>query len=226
MIGKEVAFFEKLLQNPKRPFFAIIGGAKISTKMGVLKSLVSLTDGIFIGGGMAFTFLRAQGLKIGNSIFEEDQIGAALELLEACARKKVPLYLPTDLVIADSFKEDANSRTVSAEAGIPEGWQGMDIGPQTIEKWKSALQSAKTVFWNGPLGVFEFPRFATGTHEIARAVAALDATTVVGGGDSVSAINQLELASKFSHVSTGGGASLEYIEFGHLPGIDALSDKK
>lgn len=226
LIGKEVAFFEKILLSPKRPFFAIIGGAKISTKMGVLKSLVTLTDGIFIGGGMAFTFLKAQGFKIGNSIFEEDQIGAAKDLMQACTQKKVPLFLPTDLVIADSFKEDANSRVVSAEEGIPAGWQGMDIGPQTIQKWKSALHSAKTVFWNGPLGVFEFKKFATGTHEIAKAVAALDAITIVGGGDSVSAINQLQLASKFSHVSTGGGASLEYIEFGHLPGIDALSNRK
>ena len=224
LMQKEINFLGGLL-HPKHPFYTIIGGAKISTKMGVLKSLVSKADGIFIGGGMSYTFYKAQGYSIGNSIHEDDQISVAKEFLKNCAEKKVSCWLPTDLVIADAFREDAHSKIVQAADGIPQGWQGMDIGPQTIVSWKTALQKAATVFWNGPLGVFEFPKFAKGTDQIAQTLAALKATTVVGGGDSVAAINRLGLASKFTHVSTGGGASLEYIEFGHLPGIDALSDK-
>ena len=226
LLQKEMNFLGSLISAPKRPFYAIIGGAKISTKMGVLKSLLSKVDGIFIGGGMAYTFYKAQGIKIGDSIHEEDQIPTALEFLKECAEKKVTLWLPSDTLIADAFSNDAKTQIVSSSQEIPEGWQGMDIGPKTIEEWKKALQGAGTVFWNGPLGVFEFPRFAEGTEAIARTLAALNATTVVGGGDSVAAINKLGLASKFSHVSTGGGASLEFIEYGHLPGIDALSDKK
>jgi phosphoglycerate kinase len=220
---KEIRSLATLL-NPKHPFYAIIGGAKISTKMGVLKSLLSKADGIFIGGGMAFTFYRAQGLKIGNSIYEEDQIPLAAEFLKECSEKKISCWLPKDLVIADAFRDDAQCKTISAAQGIPDGWQGMDIGPRTLQAWDKALQDGATIFWNGPLGVFEFPRFAKGTEQIARVLSSLNATTVVGGGDSVAAINRLGLASSLTHVSTGGGASLEFIEYGHLPGIDALSE--
>jgi phosphoglycerate kinase len=226
LLQKEMKHFEPLLSHPKRPFYVIIGGAKISTKMGVLKSLLPKVDGIFIGGGMAFTFLKAQGKKIGDSIHEEDQIPIALEFLKACSEKKIPLWLPTDLVVANRFAEDASSKIVSLAEGIPDGWQGMDIGPRTREEWKKSLQNAATLFWNGPLGVFEFPHFAKGTQEIAHALAKLKAITIVGGGDSIAAIQQAGLADQFSHLSTGGGAALEYLEFGHLPGIDALSEKK
>jgi phosphoglycerate kinase len=225
LMQKEIDSLSSLL-NPKRPFYAIIGGAKISTKMGVLKSLISKTDGIFIGGGMAFTFFLAQNIKIGNSIHEEDQLPAATEFLKICGDKKVPYWLPKDLIIADAFRDDAKSQCILSSQGIPDGWEGMDIGPQTLEEWKKALQKAAVVFWNGPLGVFEFPHFAKGTEEVAKIISSLnEAYTVVGGGDSVSAINKSGLASSFSHLSTGGGASLEFIEHGHLPGIDALSEK-
>jgi phosphoglycerate kinase len=280
LIQKEIDFLSRLIVNPERPFYAIIGGAKVSTKMGVLKSLLRRIDGIFIGGGMAYTFFKAQGISIGNSIFEEASLEEAKEFLKACIpnvfqklefqhsrrpkfepgeaeieadpvkqrvdadgfkgkdagtadnqflkhipynSKKVKLFLPVDLIIADAFQEDATAKTISTEGGIPEGWQGVDIGPKTLKTWKHALSEAATVFWNGPLGVFEFPRFAKGTEEIAKTVAHLEATTVVGGGDSVSAINALTLSKNFSHVSTGGGASLEFLEFGELPGINVLS---
>ncbi len=225
LLQKEVQFLSSLL-NPKRPFYAIIGGAKISTKMGVLKSLLSKADGIFIGGGMAFTFFLAQGIKIGNSIHEETQIPEAKEFLKKCREKKISCWLPKDLIIADAFRDDAKTQCVPVSQGIPEGWQGMDIGPQTLEEWKAALKHGASIFWNGPLGVYEFPHFAKGTEEVAKTLASLKATTIVGGGDSVSAINQLGLASAFTHLSTGGGASLEFIENGNLPGIDALSDKQ
>ncbi len=224
LMQKEINFLSSLL-SPKRPFFAIVGGAKISTKMGVLKSLLSKADGIFIGGGMAFTFYLAQGVKIGNSIHEDDQIPVAAEFLKECAEKKIPCWLPKDLIITDAFHDNAQSKCIIASQGIPDGWQGMDIGPQTLEEWSKALKNATTIFWNGPLGVFEFPHFAKGTEQIAKTLSSLKAITVVGGGDSVAAINRLGLISSFTHVSTGGGASLEFIEYGHLPGIDALSDK-
>jgi phosphoglycerate kinase len=218
---KEVNFLSSLL-NPKHPFYIIIGGAKISSKIGVLKSLLSKADGIFIGGGMAFTFFLAQGIKIGNSIHEDDQIPVAAQFLKECSEKNIPCWLPKDVIIANDFSDEAQSKCILASQGIPEGWQGMDIGPQTIEKWSSSLKDAATVFWNGPLGVSEFSHFATGTEKIAKALSSLKAMTVVGGGDSVAAIHHLNLASPFSHLSTGGGASLEFIEHGHLPGIDAL----
>ncbi len=219
LMEKEIAFFDRMLTNPKRPFYALIGGAKIGTKLGVLSSLVSKVDALFIGGGMAFTFLKAQGIAVGDSLVDDDDacLAHAKELL-----KSNKIHLPKDLLIADAFKADAAIRVISVEEGIPKGWQGMDIGPQTVREWAQAFQKAKTVFWNGPVGVFEFPRFGKGTEEMATAIAALNATTVVGGGDSVAAVNACHLADRFSHVSTGGGASLEYIEFGHLPGIDAV----
>ncbi len=225
LLQKEIHFLSLLINNPKRPFYAIIGGAKISSKMGVLKALASKVDGIFIGGGMAYTIFKAQGIQIGNSIHEDEQIPTALEFLKECKSKNVPVYLPADLIIADAFRDDAKAKIVSSLEGIPEGWQGMDIGPKTLEEWKLTLQNSKTLFWNGPLGVFEFPHFAKGTEQIAKTLSSLDATSIIGGGDSVAAINRTGLGQKFSHLSTGGGASLEFIEFGHLPGIDALTDK-
>lgn len=223
LLQKEIQFLGGLLTHPKRPFYAIIGGAKISTKMGVLKSLLSRVDGIFIGGGMAYTFFKAQGIAIGDSIHEDDQMPIALEFLQEASQKKIPCWLPVDLTIADAFSDEANRQIIFANNGIPAGWQGMDIGPQTFQDWNQELQKAGTIFWNGPLGVFEFPHFAKGTEKIAQVLSHLkNATTVVGGGDSVAAINRLGIADKFSHVSTGGGASLEYLEFGHLPGIDAI----
>lgn len=223
LIEKEIQFLEPLAHNPKRPFYAIVGGAKISSKFGVLRSLLNKVDGLFIGGGMAYTLLKAQGHKIGNSIYEENQLEEALQLIKSCQEKNLPLWLPVDVLIADRFSNDAHSKYIQVSQGIPDGWQGMDIGTETIAIWKKAFSQAATLFWNGPLGVFEFPTFAKGTEAIARAVASTKAISVIGGGDLVSAINQLHLAASFSHVSTGGGASLEYLEFGHLPGIDALS---
>lgn len=223
LMQKEMRFLGNLLQNPSRPFYAVIGGAKVSTKIKVLKSLLSKTDGIFIGGGMAFTFFKAQGINIGDSLCEDECLGPAREFLNQCASKNIPLWLPIDNVIADAFTNEAHVKVVPSKDGIPPGWQGMDIGEQTIEAWRKGLQSAKTVFWNGPLGVFEFPRFARGTEQIAKLLSSLNANTIIGGGDSVAAVNRLGLTSKFSHVSTGGGASLELIEHGRLPGIDALS---
>lgn len=222
LMQKEIAFLGSALGHPKRPFFTIIGGAKVSSKIGVLKSLLEKVDGLFIGGGMAFTFFKAQEIPIGASLCEEDQIGVAQDFLKAAHQKKVPLWFPVDLIIAQAFQANAEAETIPVGSDIPKGWMGLDIGPNTIATWKRELQKAATVFWNGPLGVFEFPRFAKGTFEIAQILADLKATTIVGGGDSVAAVNALELAPHFSHVSTGGGASLEYLELGHLPGIDVL----
>lgn len=224
LMQKEIAFLGTLLADPKRPFYAVIGGSKVSTKLGILHSLIPKTDGIFIGGGMAFTFLKAQGISIGKSLCEEEQIPVAKAFLKSCEEKGVKLYLPKDIVIADAFSENAQKQIIEVEKGIPDDWMGMDIGPATTGEWSKALQSAATVFWNGPLGVFEFARFASGTHAIAETIASVSGVTVVGGGDSAAAIHQLHLEERFTHISTGGGASLEYIEFGHLPGIDALSN--
>lgn len=226
LMQKEIHFLSLLIHNPKRPFYAIIGGAKISSKMGVLKSLISKVDGIFIGGGMAFTFFKAQGINIGSSIHEDQQIPTAIEFLKECLSKNVAVHLPTDLVIADAFSNEANTKIVITQKGIPDDWQGMDIGPKTLEAWKLTLRGSGTLFWNGPLGVFEFPHFAKGTEQLAQMLSTLDATTIIGGGDSVAAINRTGLGQKFSHLSTGGGASLEFIEFGHLPGIEALTTIK
>lgn len=226
LMQKEIDFLGKaLLDNPKRPFYAIIGGSKVSSKMGVLKSLASKVDGIFIGGGMVFTFFKVQGLNIGNSIHEDDLLEEAKKFLTFCNEKGIKVYLPIDLVIADAFKEDARTKIISVNAGVPDGWQGMDIGPDTIQEWEKVLTGGQTIFWNGPLGVFEMAPFAKQTNALAKVLAGMQATTIVGGGDSVAAINKLHLGEKFTHLSTGGGASLEFIEYGHLPGIDALSDK-
>lgn len=214
LLQKEIDFLGRHFSDPKHPFYAVIGGAKVSSKLGVLKSLLGKVDALFIGGGMAFTYLKAQGLQIGNSLCENDLLEDAKKLLESNK-----IFLPIDLVIA----KESEMKVIETSQGIPDGWQGMDIGPETAKLWGKELQKAKMVFWNGPLGVFENPNFANGTHSMAETLAHLNAVTIAGGGDSVAAINQAGLSQKFSHISTGGGACLEYIEFGHLPGIDALS---
>ena len=211
LMDREVKFLKNAFTNPKRPFMAIVGGAKVSTKIGVLKALLNKVDALFIGGAMAFTFLKAQGIPIGNSLYEEQFVEEAKRLLS----KK--LYLPVDLVVTDS-------KTVKiTSTGVPEGFTGVDIGPKTCAQWQQQFSKAQTLFWNGPVGIFETPEFAKGTQFIAKAISEMkDATTIVGGGDSVAALEQLKLQDKITHVSTGGGASLELIEFGTLPGIEAL----
>lgn len=220
LMEKEVEALSGLLKGAKRPFYAIIGGSKVSTKVGVMKSLLSLIDGVFIGGAMAYPFL-----EVGK--YDEKEASKAREVLEEAKRKEIPCWLPEDLMVADAFSNVANSRTIDVKEGIPTGWQGMGIGPKTVKMWSNILQEASTIFWNGPLSVFEMPAFAKPTFEIASFLGNLpDATVVVGGGDSVAAIKQMGLEKKFTHLSTGGGASLEFLEFGHLPGIDVLSERK
>lgn len=221
LIEKEVKFMAPLLEKPDKPFVAIIGGSKVSSKISVLESLVKTCDTIVIGGGMAYTFLKVQGHAIGKSLVEDDYLDTAKNFLAAAAKKGVKVILPVDHVCADNFAEDAKPVTVDA-IDIPENLMGMDIGPKTTKAIVDALKTAKSVVWNGPMGVFEFAAFAKGTEAVAKALAASDAITVVGGGDSVAAINKFGLADKISHVSTGGGASLEFLEGKVLPGIKAL----
>ncbi len=224
LMQKELGFLSSLLEHPKHPFFVIIGGAKISSKLGMLRSLLNQVDAFFIGGGMALTFLKAQGMETGASNVEIGQLDEARSLLQACHDKKIDVHLPLDLVIADQFRSDATYKTITLPGSIPPGWIGMDVGPTTIQAWSKPLSHGATFFWNGPLGVFEFPPFARGTEALAKYLAGLDAITIIGGGDSVAAIQALGLTEKFTHLSTGGGASLKYLETGHLPGVDALSD--
>lgn len=225
LMEKELNFLQDTLKKPKRPFYAILGGAKISSKIGVFSSLLSKADGLFIGGGMVYTFLKAMGFKIGKSICDDSMLETAKKFLKTAKEKQASFFLPEDIVIAHAFDNNAPSQVILANQGIPEGWMGMDIGPKTLEKWGAKLQEASTIFWNGPLGVFEFSNFSTGTFNIAKLLSSLKALTIVGGGDSVSAVSSLGLKNYFTYVSTGGGASLELIEYGHLPGIDALSDR-
>ena len=213
-----------LLHSPARPFVAVVGGAKVSGKLEVLQLLLSVVDTLIVGGGMAGTFLAARGLEVGDSILERDLIPAARSLVAAAAARGVPLLLSVDVVISDRFAADAAHRVVPVEA-IPQGWQIMDIGPRTIELFLGVLGGARTVFWNGPMGAFEMPNFAVGTNAVAHALAASTAVTVVGGGDSVSAIDHLGLADKMTHISTGGGAALEFLEGKILPGVAALEER-
>ncbi len=221
LIEKEVKFMAPLLENPAHPFVAIIGGAKVSSKIGVLQSLLKTCDTMVIGGGMAYTFLSVQGHKIGKSLVEADYLDTARDFLKAAAEKKVNIILPVDHIAAEAFEENAKPVAVDG-IDIPENLMGMDVGPKTIALIKDAVSKAKSVVWNGPLGVFEFDSFAKGTLDIAKAVADCKGTTVVGGGDSVAAVNKFGLADKLSHVSTGGGASLEFLQGLPLPGIVAL----
>ncbi|MBA3957001.1 MAG: phosphoglycerate kinase [Parachlamydiaceae bacterium] len=226
LLQKEIQFLGQALLHPKKPFYAIIGGAKISTKLGVLKALVHKADLILIGGGMTYTFLKAQGIAIGDSIHEDSHLEEAKEILALSKELNVPLLFPEDLVVANRIDNNAEIRIINASEGIPSGFQGVDIGPRTIQLFSRSIQDAGTLFWNGPMGVFEIPAFANGTNAIAHAVANLSAITIVGGGESVAAVEASGEAQKINHISTGGGAALEYIEFGTLPGIEALTIKK
>jgi len=224
LIEKELQFMGKALENPDRPFVAILGGAKVSDKLGVINNLLEKVDTLIIGGGMAYTFTVAQGGQVGNSLLEKDKVDYARDMLAKAKEKGVQLLLPVDTVIADRFDNEANTKVVPT-GEIPEGWQGLDIGPKTCELYAKAIKSSKTVVWNGPMGVFEMPNFANGTKTIAQALADSQATTIVGGGDSAAAVTQLGFADKISHISTGGGASLEFLEGLVLPGVAALNDK-
>ena len=224
LIEKELKFLGNAINNPERPFVAILGGAKVSDKIGVIDSLLDKVDTLMIGGGMAYTFFKAQGYNVGNSLCEVEKTGLALEAMEKAKAKGVKLLLPIDTKVGKEFKPDTESKTV-AWTEIPDGWEGFDIGEKTIEMFKNELQSAKTVIWNGPLGLFEFDQFAIGTNEIAKTLADLDAITIIGGGDSAAAVTKAGLADKMTHISTGGGASLEFLEGKKLPGIECLQDK-
>lgn len=224
LIQKEIDFMGTAITEPKRPFVAILGGAKVSDKIGVIENLMEKVDSLIIGGGMAYTFLKAQGYGIGNSICEDDKLDLARTLLKKAEEKNVKLHLPLENVIATEFKNDTEKKVVPSSE-IPDGWSGMDIGPKTIEMFSDEIKNAKTVIWNGPMGVFEFPEFAVGTKEVARALASSGAVSIIGGGDSAAAIEQLGFADKVTHISTGGGASLEFLEGIELPGIACLQDK-
>jgi phosphoglycerate kinase len=221
LMEKEIKYLSGAIDNPKRPFVAILGGAKISDKIGVIKNLLRKADSILIGGGMANTFFKAQGYPMGDSLVEAEALETAKEILSQSGDK---LHLPVDVVIADKFDNEANSKTMSVSA-IPDGWRILDIGPETVAKFSKTIKGCGTIVWNGPMGVFEFPKFTKGTFEIAKAVAESGAISVVGGGDSVSAIQQSGLAGKITHISTGGGASLEMLEGLPLPGVVALQEK-
>ena len=224
LIQKELEIIGGALANPKRPLVAILGGSKVSSKIGVINNLLEIADTIIIGGGMAYTFSAAQGGKIGTSLLEADWEDYANEMVKKAADKGVKLLLPVDTVVADAFAADANSKVVPA-GEIPDGWMGLDIGPKTVELYTKAVADAGTVIWNGPMGVFEFPAFAKGTKAVAEALSKTDAITIVGGGDSAAAVEQLGYADKMTHISTGGGASLEFMEGKALPGVVCLLDK-
>ena len=221
LMEKEIKFLGDAVDNPERPFVAILGGAKVSDKIGVIDNLLDKADKIIIGGGMAYTFYAAKGIKVGNSLVEKDKIDVAKQILDKAGDK---LVLPIDNVVADKFNNDADTKVV--EGDIDNGWMALDIGPKSVEEFKNVLKDAKTVVWNGPMGVFEMPNFAKGTLEIGKFLGTLtDATTIVGGGDSTAAVKELGVADKLTHISTGGGASLTYLEGNELPGIAAISDK-
>lgn len=225
LMEKEINFLGTTLENPTRPFMAILGGKKVSDKIGVIDSLLEKVDTLLIGGGMAYTFFRAMGYGVGNSICEEDKLDLALSLMEKAKAKGVKLMLPVDTKVGKEFKEDTESKTVDYTA-IPDGWEGFDIGEKTIELYKEELSKAKTVIWNGPVGLFEFDQFAIGTNSMAEFLGSLNGvTTIIGGGDSAAAIEKLGIGDKFTHISTGGGASLEFLEGKKLPGVECLLDK-
>lgn len=224
LMEKEIEYLGNAVNNPVRPFAAILGGAKVKDKINVINNLLEKVDILIIGGGMAYTFLKAKGYEIGKSLLDEENIEFAKEMMKKAEEKKVQFLLPVDTVIVKEFDNDAESKIVDSDA-IPAQWEGVDIGPKTRELFAGALKNAKTVVWNGPMGVFEMPNFAKGTVAVAQALADLDATTIIGGGDSAAAVNQLGFGSKMSHISTGGGASLEFLEGKELPGVAAVDDK-
>ena len=221
LMERELQMLGDALANPTRPFVAVLGGAKVSDKIGVVRNLLSKVDLLLVGGGMANTFLKAQGHQVGESLVEDDSLALAKDILAQAGGK---LVLPVDVVVADAFADDANTQTVGVEQ-VPPGWRILDIGPRTVGLFEDRLRSAGTVVWNGPMGVFEFPRFAAGTRALAESLARSQATTIVGGGDSIAALQQAGLAEKMTHVSTGGGASLEFLEGKVLPGVEALEDR-
>jgi phosphoglycerate kinase len=226
LLDKELQYLSGAIESPQRPLAAIIGGSKVSSKIGVIETLLEKVDKLIIGGGMIFTFYKARGLSVGKSLVEEDKLELAKSLEAKAKERGVDLLLPTDVVIADNFSADANSQTVSIDS-IPDGWMGLDIGPDSVKTFQAALADCKTVIWNGPMGVFEFDKFAVGTEAIAHTLAELTgkgAITIIGGGDSVAAVEKVGVADKMSHISTGGGASLELLEGKTLPGIAALDD--
>jgi phosphoglycerate kinase len=226
LIEKELQFLQEAIEHPQRPLAAIVGGSKVSSKIGVIETLLDKVDKLLIGGGMIFTFYKARGLSVGKSLVEEDKLELAKALEIKAKEKGVELLLPTDVVVADAFSADANSKTVSI-SDIPDGWMGLDIGPDSVKVFEDALATCKSVIWNGPMGVFEIDKFAVGTEAIAHALAALTktgCTTIIGGGDSVAAVEKVGVADQMSHISTGGGASLELLEGKVLPGIAALND--
>ena len=224
LIQKELEFLGGAIADPKRPLVAILGGSKVSSKIGVINNLLNIADTIIIGGGMAYTFSAAQGGKVGDSLLEADWESYANEMVEKAKEKGVKLLLPVDTVCADAFAPDAKSQVVKA-GEIPDGWQGLDIGPETVKLYCGAVADAGTVIWNGPMGVFEFPAFAKGTEAVAEALSRTDAITIIGGGDSAAAVEQLGYADKMTHISTGGGASLEFLEGKELPGVACLLDQ-
>ena len=224
LIGKELSIMGGALENPERPFVAILGGAKVADKIGVITNLLNKCDTLLIGGGMAYTFFKAMGYEIGDSLLDAESIDLAKQLMKTAKENGVKLLLPVDTVVAKAFAADAEHMTVAANA-IPAGWQGLDIGEKTRELFAAEIKNAKTVIWNGPMGVFEFPAFAKGTEAVAKACAECGGTTIIGGGDSASAVKKLGYADKMTHISTGGGASLEFLEGKVLPGVAALNDK-
>ena len=224
LMEQEIEYLSKALHDPERPFVAILGGAKISDKIGVIENLLDKVNQLIIGGGMAYTFLKARGLPVGNSIVELDKLDLAKELLQKASDRNLIVYLPQDHVIGREFDPNTEFQVISSQE-IPDGWSGFDIGPETVAKFSEIVDTAKTVIWNGPLGVYEFERFAQGTLEIARRVAESEAVSIVGGGDCVAAVHQAGVADQITHISTGGGASLEFLEGKQLPGIEALTDK-
>ncbi|MCM3745349.1 phosphoglycerate kinase [Sporosarcina luteola] len=224
LLEKELEVLGKALSNPERPFTAIIGGAKVKDKIGVIENLLDNVDHLLIGGGLSYTFTRAQGYETGNSLVEEDKIELAQSFIQKAKEKNVKLHLPIDAVVADAFSENANVKTVKIDE-IPEGWMGLDIGPETAEQYADVIRNSKLILWNGPMGVFEMEPFAAGTREVALAMAETEAYTVIGGGDSAAAVEKFDVADKMDHVSTGGGASLEFMEGKELPGVTALNDK-
>ena len=224
LMQKEIDFLGNAVNNPARPFVAILGGSKVSSKISVINNLLDKVDTLIIGGGMAYTFMKAQGGKIGTSLCEDDYLDYANDMIKKAADKGVKMLIPVDTVTADAFSNDANVKVVAA-GQIDDGWMGLDIGPKTRELFANAVKDAKTVVWNGPMGVFEMPNFAAGTVAVAQALADTDAVTIIGGGDSAAAVNQLGFGDKMTHISTGGGASLEFLEGKELPGVAAATDK-
>jgi 3-phosphoglycerate kinase len=224
LMERELVYLSQALEHPPRPFIAILGGKKVSDKMGVIRNLLAKADALLIGGAMTYTFLKAQGREVGASLIEEDRLDLARSLMAEAARREMTFKLPVDVVVADRFADDAAHAVVPSDA-MPPGWMGMDIGPVTAREYAAIIAEGKTVVWNGPMGVFEFPAFAAGTRAIAQAMADADAVTIVGGGDSAAAVELFGLADRMTHISTGGGASLEFMEGKELPGVAVLADR-